>query len=138
MERIQQALGTATHADLPDSIARGLAFCLIEPTAARLQQPARLPLRRAQAESAARSNASVPEFTRHVLESWVLAQHAYWAVGRGLADARSGGGMLLRLRIILDEGGWTLAPGASAGAAPRPTPDRLDTAIALAKECRLI
>ena len=138
MERIQHAWGSETHADLPDCVARGLAFCLTEPTAARLQQTARLPLTRAQAEAAARSHASVPEFMRHVLESWVLAQHAYWAVGRGLADARSGGGMLLRLRIILDEGGWTLAPGASAGGAPQPTPDRLATAIALAKECRLI
>ena len=72
-----------------------------------------------------------------MLESWVLAQHAYWSVGRGLADARARGKVLLRLRIILDEGGWTLTPGAPRGSAPRPTPDRLQTAITLATECGL-
>jgi hypothetical protein len=46
--------------------------------------------------------------------------------------------MLLRLRIILDEGGWTLTPGAPVGARPRPTPDRLQTALTLARECGLL
>jgi hypothetical protein len=45
----------------------------------------------------------------HVLESRVLAQHSYWSVGRGLADARARGRILLRLKIILDEGGWAHA-----------------------------
>jgi len=45
---------------------------------------------------------SIDEFVRHVIESWVLAQHAYWSVGRGLGDARAGGKVLLRLKIILD------------------------------------
>jgi hypothetical protein len=140
IERIQQSWAAEVPADLPHSVARGLAFCLTEPTATRPrpQQAERLPLTRAQNEAAARSHVSVPAFMRHVLESWVLAQHAYWSVGRGLADARAGGRALLRLRIILDEGGWTLTPGASSGGAPRPTPDRLETAISLAKECRLL
>ena len=43
----------------------------------------------------------------------------------------------MRLRIILDEGGWTLTPGAPVGAPPQPTPDRLHTAITLARECGL-
>jgi hypothetical protein len=74
---------------------------------------------------------------RHVLESWVLAQHAYWSVGRGLADARAGGKTLLRLRVILDEGGWTLTP-VKLGRPPAPTPDRLQTMISLLKECGLL
>jgi hypothetical protein len=94
-------------------------------------------LSRAREEADARADGTVQEFVRHVLESWVLAQHAYWSVGRGLADARARGKILLRLRIILDEGGWTLTPGAPRGSAPRPTPDRLQTAITLATECGL-
>jgi len=77
-------------------------------------------------------------FIRHVLEYWVLAQHVYWSVGRGLADARARGKTLLRLKIVLEEGGWTLAPGVSRGSLPVPTPDRLETALGLATECGLV
>jgi hypothetical protein len=101
------------------------------------EQHERLPLSRARKETAARASAPVEEFVRHMLEAWVLAQHAYWSVGRGLADARARGKMLLRLRIILDEGGWTLTPGAPIGTPPQPAPDRLQTAITLARECGL-
>lgn len=140
MDRIQRACEEAGRADLPYSIALGLACSLTEPTgkATRHQQAERLPLVRAQKEAAARARTSVFEFMRHVFESWVLAQHSYWSVGRGLADARAGGRTLLRLRIILDEGGWTLTPGAPVGGAPRPTPDRLATALTLAMECGLL
>jgi hypothetical protein len=140
MDRIQKACDVENRADLPHSVALGLALCLTEPTAreSRPQQTERLPLARARTEAAARAHGSVPELMRHVLESWVLAQHSYWSVGRGLADARAGGRTLLRLRIILDEGGWTLTPGAPIGRAPRPTPDRLETTITLAKECGLL
>lgn len=65
-----------------------------------------------------------------------MAQHAYWAVGRGLSDARSRGKQILRLKIVMDEGGWTLTPGTTKqGNPPEPTPDRLETAISLLKEC---
>jgi hypothetical protein len=140
IDRIEQACDVAGHEDLPHSVIQGLAFCLTEPTAAgsHIQRAERLPLMRAQTEFAARAHASVTALVRHVLESWVLAQHAYWSVGRGLADARAGGSPLLRLRVILDEGGWMLAPGAYGARAPRPTPDRLETAISLATECRLL
>jgi len=74
---------------------------------------------------------------RHVLESWVLAQHVYWSVGRGLADARAQGKTLLRLKVVLDEGGWAPAPGVSAGSVPLPTADRLQTMVSLASECGL-
>jgi hypothetical protein len=137
--RIRQALAAAAARDLAGSIATGLAFCLTdglvaEPNTVRAD---RLPLSRARLEASARANAPLSEFLRHVLESWVLAQHSYWSVGRGLADARARGRILLRLKIILDEGGWTLTPGVSRGNPPRPTADRLQTAIMLATECGL-
>jgi len=139
MSRVQQALGDANRRDLPQSIVTGLAFCLteVQQGQARVEQPERLPLARARKEAFARTQMSIPEFVRHIFESWVLAQHAYWSVGRGLADARARGRVLLRLRIILDEGGWMLTPGAPTGRPPQPTPDRLQTAITLASECGL-
>lgn len=140
MTNIQVALEEDNHAELPRGIVAGLAFCLTETVAGEAQneQPARLPISQARKQAQARAQSSVPEFMRHVLESWVLAQHGYWSVGRGLADARARGRMLLRLRIILDEGGWTLTPGAPLGGAPQPTPDRLHTALTLAAECGLL
>ena len=138
MKRIEGTLYTPGLDHLPRSIAQGLAFSLSEKTPDLKQQPERLPLRRAQREATAHSRSPVRDFVRHVLESWVFAQHSYWAVGRGLADARTGGRMLLRLRIILDEGGWTLTPGSQTGLPPRPTADRLRTALSLAHDCRLL
>jgi hypothetical protein len=140
MAGIREALGVPTGANLARSIAAGLAFCLTDPPRGqpRPEQPERLPLSRARQEAAARASASVEELMRHIVESWVLAQHAYWSIGRGLADARARGKTLPRLRIILDEGGWTLTPGAQLGSPPQPTPDRLQTAITLATECGLL
>jgi hypothetical protein len=96
-----------------------------------------LPVVRAQQELSVRADGTVDEFLRHVFESWILAQHVYWSVGRGLADARAGGKTLLRLRVILDEGGWTLARGALRSP-PVPTADRLQTALSLAHESALL
>ena len=138
MNRIERALDDPELDHLPQSIARGLAFSLTEETPDLKQQRERLPLWRAQGEATARSASPVRDFVRHVLESWVLAQHTYWSVGRGLADARTRGRILLRLRVILDEGGWTLTPGSRMGLAPRPTADRLQTALSLARECGLL
>ena len=138
MKCIEQGLDHPRTGDLPHSIARGLALSLTEETPDLIQQAERLPIWRAQEEAKARSGSPVRDFVRHVLESWVLAQHTYWSVGRGLADARAGGRMLLRLRVILDEGGWRLTPGSSVGARPRPTPDRLQTALSLATECGML
>lgn len=138
MQRIEQALDEPEAGDLPLRIAQGLAFSLIEETPDLEQQSDRLPLWRAREVMMARSGSSVPDFMRYVLESWVIAQHTYWSVGRGLADARARGRMLLRLRIVLEEGGWTLTPGSRVGNRPRPTPDRLQTALTLARECRLL
>jgi hypothetical protein len=139
MERIQQALNVPFLVGLPVTIAAALAFCLAEAPQGEgiFERPDRLPLIRAQRETTARENVAIKDFVRHVFESWVLAQHTYWSVGRGLADARARGKTLLRLRIILDEGGWTLTPGASHGSPPLPTPDRLQTAVSLARECNI-
>ena len=137
IRHIEQALDDPGLGDLPNRIARGLAFSLTEETPDLKHQPERLPLWCAQEEARARLVSPVFDFVRHVLESWVLAQHTYWSVGRGLADARARGRMLLRLRIILDEGGWTLTPGSRVGAPPRATADRLRTALSLARECGL-
>ena len=115
--RIREALTTPAAGDLAGSIALGLAFCLTDALAAEphTARPDRLPLSRARLEASARADSSVAEFLQHVLESWVLAQHSYWSVGRGLADARARGRILLRLKIILDEGGWAHTPGVSRG-----------------------
>ena len=138
INRIERALDDPGLCDLPHSIARGLAFSLTEETPDLNQQHERFPLWRGKGDAEARSGSAVHDFVRHVLESWVLAQHTYWSVGRGLADARTRGRMLLRLRVILDEGGWTLTPGSGMGVAPRPTADRLKTALNLARECGLL
>lgn len=139
IKKIEKALETATGADLAPSIAAGIAFCLAEPPQDLndFERSDRLPLFRARREAAARETGPTKDFVRHILESWVLAQHVYWSVGRGLADARAQGKNLLRLKVILDENGWTLASGLSRGSPPEPTPDRLRTMISLATECGL-
>lgn len=134
---IEDALRDPTMKDLPRSLVAGLAFCLVEDAGAEslTERDDRLPLRRARREALSRAAWPVEDFVRHVFESWVLAQHTYWSVGRGLADARARGRTLLRLKVILDEGGWVLAPGVSTGSPPTPARDRLETAISLATEC---
>jgi len=139
MDRIGFAFKNPSAKDLAPGIVAAFAFCLAEPPSreTRFERHDRLPLHRARAEADARMEGTVDDFLRHVFESWILAQHVYWSVGRGLADARAQGKKLLRLRVLLDEGGWTLALGASRGSPPVPTPDRLATVVTLAKESRL-
>lgn len=138
MKSLEQALEDPGVPDLPNSIARALAFSLTENTTDREEQLERLPLGRTREEARDRFASSVDEFVCHVLGSWVLAQHTYWSVGRGLADARERTRTILRLRVILDEGGWTLTPGCRLGTPPGPTPDRLRTVLSLMGECGLI
>ena len=52
-----------------------------------------------------------------------------------LADARAQGKTILRLNVVLDEGGWTHAPDVSQAPIPVPTADRLQTALNLVQEC---
>jgi hypothetical protein len=140
MKEISKALDSSPSADLARAITRGIAFCLTEPPKKEnhFERHDRLPLSRARREAQARERGSTRDFIRHIFESWVLAQHVYWSVGRGLADARAQGKTLLRLKVVLDEGGWGLAPGVSRGAAPVPTADRLQTIVSLAAECGLL
>lgn len=140
MKEIEDSLAVPSSSDLPRTIIRGIAFCLAESPEQEnhFERPERLPLFRARREAAAREKGSTRDFVRHVFESWVLAQHVYWSVGRGLADARAQGKTLLRLKVVMDEGGWTLAPGISGGSRPLPTADRLQTIVSLAAECGLL
>ena len=95
-------------------------FCLAEKDdeCKSFERADRLPLSRMCKEAMVRADNTVEEFLRHVFESWVLAQAYLWSVGRGLADTPRAERTILRLKVILDEGGWTLAPGASRGSPP--------------------
>ena len=56
----------------------------------------------------------------------VMAQTGFVpSLERNVEEARAQGKTLLRLKVVLDEAGWTLAPSASRGSPPLPTPDRL-------------
>lgn len=124
---------------LAHSIAVALAVVLAEPDDdGEHESHDRLPVRRAKVEAERFAQEPIEVFIRHVIESWVLAQHTFWSIGRGLADARAQGKVLLRLKVILDEGGWSLAPGTTRGNPPRPTADRLRSALSLATECDLL
>lgn len=122
---------------LASAIARGLALCLAnapeEPLACDRED--RLPLRRAASQARARAMAPALDFARHVIEAWTLGQHVYWAVGRGLQDARGRGKRILRLKVVMEEGGWQALPRARLS--PEPTPDRVRTALTLAAEAGL-
>jgi hypothetical protein len=140
MAEISEALYSGPSPNLPQAVIRAIAFCLAETPQqeSHFERPDRLPLFRARKEAQAREKGSTRDFVRHIFESWVLAQHVYWSVGRGLADARARGKTLLRLKVVLDEGGWALAPGVFRGSPPVPTPDRLQTIVSLAAECGLL
>lgn len=140
IDRIEKALENPSPANLVSTIVDALSFCIAEaPEHGQIfERSDRLPLFRARREAEAWGKTPVKEFVRHILESWVLAQHVYWSIGRGLADARAGGKTILRLKIVMEEAGWTLAPGASRRSPPVPTPDRLQTAMSIATECGLL
>ena len=121
------------------ALIHGLAFSLAEAPreAHQFESSDRLPLARARKDADSWKHLAPGEFLIRVIENWIMAQHAYWSVGRGLADARTRGKQIMRLRIVMDEGGWTLTPGTTAmGNPPQPTPDRLETAVSLLTECR--
>jgi hypothetical protein len=122
------------------AVARALAFCLMTriEDGPVLERPDRLPLKGARMEFELRRDARPFEFMKHVLESWIFAQHVYWSIGRGLADARARGKTILRLKVVLEDGGWALAPGVARGSFPVPTADRFGTVLSLVHECGLI
>jgi hypothetical protein len=139
ISQIQYALDDPEKlTDLAKAIRQGLAISLsenYEETPAHSND--RLPLSRASKEAMGLADQTVREFLRHVFGAWVFGQHVYWAVGRGLGDARNRGKTILRLKVVQEEGGWTLAPGTNSRAVPRATPDRLETAVSLMKEAAL-
>lgn len=98
----------------------------------------RLPIALAAADLGRLGDGTPERFLSHVIESWIVAQHTYWSVGRGLADARAGGNRILRLRLVLEPSGWRVTRGQGSRGVPRPTPDRLRTAINLALESGII
>lgn len=90
--------------------------------------PERLPLAEASRQLKIINGQSMPSLWTEVILSWVLAQHVRWSV------ARNGDGKQ-RLRVTLDEGGWTRLR--SSGRAVSIMPDRIGTALSLGAECGL-
>ncbi len=138
LSRIQAALSDPSLA-LVAAIVDGLKLCLSEAAerSTDFARTDRLPLIRARRDAEAWIAGSTRDFLRNVFETWIFAQHVYWSVGRGLADARVRGKTILRLKVVLEENGWSLAPGVSNLSQPSPTADRLQTALTLAGECSL-
>ena len=132
---------SSNHSTLATSIHAGLAVSLLETGGSPIHERSdRLPLKRAREEAKSLESEEPVEFVKHILSSWVLGQHVYWSVGRGLADARSNGRTILRLKVVPEDGGWTLAPGAGPNFnnPPRATPDRLATLMNLMREADLL
>jgi hypothetical protein len=140
MARISATFATDNLHEAPAAVFSGLAYALAEAPrkSETFERPDRLPLARAAADARGLADQPARQFVTYVLESWVLTQHIYWSVGRGLVDARARGKTLLRLKIVLDEDGWTLAPKVRPGSPPVATQDRLETAMTLATEAGLI
>lgn len=136
---INTALKEKGRQSLPAAIARGLAISL----AAAQSDPEpfdredRLPVSRAKSQAISRADEPLRGLIRHAIETWVLAQHVYWAVGRGLQDARQGARSILRLKVVMEEGGWTVIPG-TRPMSPAPTGDRVRTAMTLSYESGLM
>jgi hypothetical protein len=128
--------GLRRHADLPVAVTEAIRHALREPPTARnFERRDRLPLGRAQEEARMWAALSPHAFMVKLIEVWVIAQHTYWCVVRGLADARRDGKTILRMRIVMEENGWTLTPETSGAKPPEATPDRLETAVSLLWEC---
>jgi len=135
LDRISACFGNGEG--LVSALISALRFCISEaPSQPQpFERPDRLPLVKAAREWKAWADLPPSAFISRLLEGWIFAQHTYWSVGRGLQDARGNGKMILRLRLFIDEGGWRLAQGIGQGSPPNATPDRLDTALSLLREC---
>lgn len=140
IDRLNTALSDPGADNIESTVADAIALALREKDAEidLIERNDRLPLSRVRREAQSWGTRRPKEFVRHILESWILAQHVYWSVGRGLADARARGKSILRLKIVLEEGGWTLTPSATVGSPPAPAGDRLETILSLAAESGLI
>ena len=132
--QLEQSLRGRVDIDgLPSAIHQGLRIALACNAIDSKERQDRLPLARAQSEAKSFATKSPSEFLQYVLSAWAIGQHVFWSVGRGIGDARRGADRILRLKIVPDETGLRLVPGASNNA-PRSTPDRLGTAIMLLQE----
>jgi hypothetical protein len=137
VNNLERSLSPLKEMALVKQIRAVLAMSLSEaPSTPASERNDRLPLARAVKEAMQWKNEVPAAFLAHVFESWIFGQHAYWSIGRGLADARGRGKAILRLKVTLEENGWTLAPGASVAdrSAPEPTGDRLNTVLTLLRE----
>ncbi|KAA5803570.1 septum formation inhibitor-activating ATPase [Alkalicaulis satelles] len=134
LEQLDEALSGELDA-MPQAILAGLATAISQaPDEAHSFESAdRLPLSLAARQARAWSGQAPRVIMTRLMSDWVLAQHTYWAIGRGLADARSQGKSILRLKLVLEDGNWTNVPG-TFQPRPNPTPDRLETALSLAME----
>jgi hypothetical protein len=90
----------------------------------------RLPLSHALRVIHRMADESLGALWREIIESWVLGQHVRWAVARSGDETQ-------RLRVAIDEGGWIRLRSKMSGPF-RPTPDRLNTALALSSDCGLL
>jgi hypothetical protein len=136
VDALQEALRTPPA--LPDAIIAAIRHSLLEAPEKlhAFERRDRMPLKRAKEEAESWFDLSPHSFMIKVFDVWIMAQHTYWCVTRGLADARSAGKTILRMRIVMDESGWTLTPQTTHSNLPQVTPDRLDAAISLLSECR--
>ena len=110
MERLDLCLNEPENwPELPSAIRGTLAACIGEAADQNeTQSPDRLPLARAYEETIGWQQEPVADFLAHIFDSWVFGQHVYWSVGRGLADARARGKTILRLKVVLEDNGWTM------------------------------
>ena len=126
----ENSLGLAT------AVREALAFSLSEePPDMVLQETDRLPISEAKRDVAMLGGMPLHDALASVLEKWVFGQHVFWAVSRGLGDARARGARsILRLKVLQVETGWQLAPGTNLRSVPRATADRIETFVSLLDE----
>lgn len=138
MEQLQSCL--QSRQGMGAAALSALAAAVLSPAELhdRSDRRERLPIAMAAADLRRLRDDTPEHLLSHVIESWIVAQHTYWSVGRGLADARAGGNKILRLRLVLEPNGWRVTRGQGSRGVPRPTPDRLRTAISLARESRIV
>lgn len=132
VERLELALRDPKT--LPSAILSSLALCISQaPEKSYAFEPAeRLPLARARREALSWLRFGPKDFLIKVFDNWIMAQHTYWSVSRSISDARADDRMILRLRIVMDEYGWTLTPSTTRELVrPAPTGDRLESAFEL-------
>jgi hypothetical protein len=139
LQRLQASLASVgRESGLPSEIRGALATSIHEGGELHgPEQDDRLPMARAAKEAVAFNYDRPEAFLTRVLESWVIGQHTHSSVMRGIGDARAGRRMILRLRIALDEGGWTRTPR-SPNRPPEATADRLETVLSLLRAALVI